>query len=171
MKKLNGILKLSAFVLFLVITASCLKDEDPYASYTPEREAAMIKEWKADMKLEKLQLDSTSTGIYYVADSTKVGTGPTVVAGDTVTVKYIGMFLDGSIFDASSNRPPGTYTFVHKTDRMVQGWEEGIEVLSKGASAAFLVPSAKGYGVEGSDRGIIPPNTPLIFIIEVVDIK
>jgi FKBP-type peptidyl-prolyl cis-trans isomerase len=81
------------------------------------------------------------------------------------------MFMDGAIFDASSYRTPGTMTYIHKTNRMVQGWEEGIEVLSKGASAAFLVPSAKGYGVTGSEGGIIPPNTPLIFIIEVVDIK
>ncbi|HEY3369724.1 MAG TPA: FKBP-type peptidyl-prolyl cis-trans isomerase [Prolixibacteraceae bacterium] len=171
MKKLNGILKLGVFALFVVLMASCKKDEDPYAAYTPAREAALIKEWKAGMKLEKLQLDSTSTGIYYIADTVKVGSGPTVKAGNTVTVKYTGMFLDGTVFDASANHSAaGTMTYVHKTNRMIQGWEEGIEALSKGASAAFLIPSAKAYGVEGN-KPIIPPNEPLIFIIEVVDIK
>lgn len=44
-----------------------------------------------------------------------------------------------------------------------------MKKLNKGASAAFLIPSAKAYGTTGYRS--IPPNTPLIFIIEVVDIK
>jgi len=54
---------------------------------------------------------------------------------------------------------------------MIQGWEEGIEILSKGGSATFLIPSNKGYGPLGSEDRTIPPYTPLIFIIEVVNIK
>lgn len=169
MKKLNIILKLSAFILFVVFMASCKKDEDPYAGYTPEREAALIKAWKASMKSEKIELDSTTTGIYYIRDTTKIGTGPTVVTGNKLTVKYTGMFLDGQIFDSSSS-----YKYTHKdTDpykRMIPGWEEGIEFLKKGESAAFLIPSAQAYGVDGN-KPIIPPYEPLIFIIEVVDIQ
>ena len=170
MKKLNSILNISVFILFVILMASCLKNEDPNASYTPEREAGLIKEWMTNVKIKKLHLDSTSTGIYYITDTTKIGTGPTIKTGDAVTVKYTGAFLDGGIFDQQTS-----YTFIHKdTDpekRMVQGWEEGIEVLNKGASAVFLIPSAKGYGSKGSQRGIIPPNSPLLFIIEVVTIK
>jgi len=62
-------------------------------------------------------------------------------------------------------------TYIHKTNRMIQGWEEGIEILSKGGSATFLIPSNKGYGPLGSEDRTIPPYTPLIFIIEVVNIK
>jgi FKBP-type peptidyl-prolyl cis-trans isomerase len=170
MKSLKDIIKLGVFILFVVIMASCTKNTDPYAQYTPEREASMIKDWKASVKKnKKMHLDSTSTGIYFIRDTTKVGTGPTVKAGNTVKVKYTGLFLDGSVFDDSSYHGDGTMTYVHMTDRMIQGWEEGIVVLSKGGGAGFLVPSAKGYGTTGS--GSIPPNTPLIFIIEVLDIK
>lgn len=171
MKNLTNILKIGTLILFVGILAACNKDvEDPYAAYTPEREAGLIKDWLAAMVTKGNDIDTTDTGIFYINDTTKVGSGPTVVAGKTVTVKYTGMFLDGQIFDASTG-----YTFIHKdTDpnkRMIQGWEEGIEVLNKGASAAFLIPSAKGYGSNGSYDGTIPPYTPLIFIIEVVDIK
>jgi len=170
MKKLNNLLILSVFVLFIAILASCNKNEDPYAAYTPEREASLIKDWKATIKLNKLHLDSTSTGIYFVRDTTKLGTGPTVKSGDKVTLKYVGMYLDGSVFDASAYQSTdGTVIYVHKTDPWIQGWVEGIEVLSKGENAAFLIPSAKAYGTTGYRS--IPPNTPLIFIIEVVDIK
>lgn len=167
MKKLKSIFKIGAFILFLGIITSCNKDVvDPYAGYTPEREAGLIKDWLALMVKNGNDLDTTTTGIYYIVDTTKVGSGPTVKTGNTVTVKYTGMFLDGYIFDSSES-----YTYIHKdTDpqkRMIPGWED--EVLSKGGSAAFLVPSAKGYGAGG--YSIIPPNSPLIFIIEVLDIK
>jgi FKBP-type peptidyl-prolyl cis-trans isomerase len=101
------------------------------------------------------------------------GTGPTVGMGDTLTVKYTGYFMDGTIFDASSLHGDGTYTYIHKDTnpqkRMIQGWEEGIEVLSKGSRAIFLFPSDKAYGPYG--YGPIPPYSPLIFEIEVVNIK
>ncbi|MBV5313885.1 MAG: FKBP-type peptidyl-prolyl cis-trans isomerase [Prolixibacteraceae bacterium] len=167
MKKLNMLLKIGVLVLFTaVIISGCNKDEDPYAAYTPEREAALIKEWLDAMVAKKFNLDTTSTGIFYIPD--KVGTGPKVTAGDSVFVKYSGMFLDGTVFDATSGS--ATFAYKHKTDNLIQGWNEGIEVLSKGGSAAFLIPSAKGYGVTGS-LPYIPPYQPLIFIIEVVDIK
>jgi FKBP-type peptidyl-prolyl cis-trans isomerase len=169
MKKLTNILKIGVFIMFVGIFASCNKDvEDPYAAYTPEREAGLIKDWLAAMVTKGNDIDTTDTGIFYINDTTKVGSGPTVITGNTVTVKYTGMFLDGQVFDASAYHD-GTYTYKHKTDPLIQGWEEGIEVLNKGASAAFLIPSAKAYGLSG--QGSIPPNTPLIFVIEVVDIK
>jgi FKBP-type peptidyl-prolyl cis-trans isomerase len=170
MKKLNGILKFGAFILFVALMASCKKDVDPYADYTPEREATLIQDWLDAMTTKKFNIDTTSTDLFYIPDATKVDSGEKVKAGNTVTVKYTGMFLDGTVFDASAYHGDGTMTYVHKTDRLIQGWEEGIEVLSKGASAAFLIPSAKGYGATGS-LPIIPPYSPLIFIIEVIDIK
>jgi len=168
MKKLNALLKVGVLVLFsALIISGCNKNEDPYAEYTPEREATLIKDWLAQMVTNKKDIDTTSTGIFYIVE--KEGTGETVKSGNTVKVKYTGMFLNGSIFDASSYHGDGTMTYVHKTDPLIKGWEEGIEVMSKGGIAAFLVPSAKGYGTAGA--GSIPPNTPLIFIIEVIEIK
>ena len=171
MKKLNNILRISVLALFVVVMASCKKD-DPYAAYTPEREANLIKEWLAAQVTNKSDIDTTSTGIFYIRDKTKVGTGPTVKAGNTVTVKYVGKYLDSGVtFDASAYySAEGTMTYVHKTDPLITGWEEGIEVLSKGGSASFLIPSAKGYGARGNGD-VIPPYTPLIFNIEVVDIQ
>jgi len=168
MKKLNALLKVGVLVLFsALIISGCNKNEDPYAEYTPEREATLIKDWLAQMVTNKKDIDTTSTGIFYIVE--KEGTGETVKSGNTVKVKYTGMFLNGSIFDASSYHGDGTMTYVHKTDPLIKGWEEGIEVMSKGGIAAFLVPSAKGYGTTGA--GSIPPNTPLIFIIEVIEIN
>jgi FKBP-type peptidyl-prolyl cis-trans isomerase len=163
--KINTFLKVCAFVLFVTVIASgCKKADDPYAAYTPEREAGLIKAWLDAQIAAKKNIDTTSTGIFYIVE--KVGSGATVKTGNKITVNYTGMFTDGTVFDSSKG-----YSYVHKgsSSRMIQGWEEGIEVLNKGERATFLIPSAKAYGSTGYSS--IPPNSPLIFVIEVVDIK
>jgi len=174
MKKMNSFLKVSVLVLFaVVIVSSCKKTEDPYATYTPEREAGLIQEWLATMATNKMNIDTTSTGLYYIVAET--GLGEKVKSGDSVTVKYTGMFLDGSIFDSSDyHAADSTYTYLHQDPNsssrtMIKGWEEGIEAMNKGEKAVFLIPSAKAYGTTG--YGPIPPNTPLLFVIEVINIK
>lgn len=170
---MNAVLKVFVVVLVAaIVVSSCKKDEDPYAQYTPEREAALIEEWLDAMVKGNKDIDTTATGLFYIVD--KEGAGETVKTGDEVTVKYTGMFVNGSIFDASAyHSEAGTYTYIHKdtdmTKRMITGWEEGIEVMKKGGVSAFLIPSAKAYGPTGSMS--IPPYCPLIFVIEVVDIK
>jgi FKBP-type peptidyl-prolyl cis-trans isomerase len=173
MKNMNRILKIGFFLLTVFFAfSSCNKDtEETPSIYTAEREAGQIKDWLATMVNNKVDIDTTSTGLYYIVST--IGTGPTVKTGDTITVKYTGFFMDDTIFDASSRHGDGTYTYVHKDtnpkNRMIQGWEEAIEVLSKGSKAIFLIPSAKGYGPSG--YGPVPPYTPLFFEIEVVNIK
>ena len=170
MKKWNKIFNFCLCAMFVsVLATSCLKSTDPYASYTPAREAGLIKTWLDAEVAAKKNIDTTATDIYYIRD--KVGTGAMVKTGDTVRVIYTGKYTDGTVFDTSVGRNDGTFTYVQKatSSRMIQGWEEGIQVLNKGASATFLIPSAKAYGSTGYSS--IPPNTPLIFVIEVVSIK
>jgi len=170
MKKWNKIFRFCLYAMFVsVLATSCLKSTDPYASYTPAREAGLIKTWLDAEVAANKNIDTTSTGIFYIRD--KVGTGPTVKDGDTVKVIYTGKYTDGYVFDTSVGKGDGTFPFVVnvKNPTVIQGWEECIQVLNKGASATFLIPSAKAYGSTGYSS--IPPNTPLIFVIEVVDIK
>jgi FKBP-type peptidyl-prolyl cis-trans isomerase len=186
MNRMNLFVRTLVVVLFAMATVSGCKKDDPDASlkveieryvvdskvnsstlYTSKGEQALIDEWLAAMTANKEVINKTSTGINYIVE--KVGAGETVKSGNTVTVKYIGFFTTGDIFDASAHHGDGNYTYIHKTTSLIKGWEEGIQVLQKGGRAAFLIPSAKGYGTAGSSS--IPPYTPLIFVIEVIDIK
>ncbi len=186
MTKMNLYVKTCSIVLFaMVVISGCKKDGDSYAYleteiakyvvdskvntstlYTSDGEQALMDEWMTAMAKNNEVINKTSTGINYIVE--KAGTGETVKSGQTITVKYIGFFTTGEIFDASDYNG-GTMTYVHKVDNLIKGWEEGVDVLREGGRAVFLIPSAKGYGTTGS--GSIRQYTPLIFVIEVVDIK
>ncbi len=162
MKKLNSWFKVCAVVLFaFVLVSGCKKHEEVYS---PEKETTLINTWVKTMMNTNNIIDSTSTGLHYII--TKVGTGATVTAGNTVTLKYTGKFVDGTVFDSSAS-----FSYVHKASdqRMISGFEEGIEKLSMGGSGIFLIPSAQAYGTGGYST--IPPYTPLVFNIEITDIK
>lgn len=159
---MNLVVKTCAVVLFTMAAISGCKKDDPDAIYTREREVGLIKGWLAANANNDVK--TTASGIYYIVN--KVGTGASVTAGNSVTVKYTGMFLDGSVFDSSES-----YTYAHKgaSTGMISGWIEGIQLMRKGGKNTFMFPSANAYGSSRYD--IIPPYSPLIFVIEVVDIK
>jgi len=164
MKKLNTYFKVCAVVLFaLVLVLGCKKTEVPISN-SSEQKANLINTWVKTMVNTNNIVDSTATGLHYIIS--KVGTGATVTAGNTVTLKYTGKFVDGTVFDSSAS-----FTYVHKAanQRMIPGFEEGIEKLSKGGGGIFLIPSAQAYGSGG--YATIPAYTPLLFMIEVIDIK
>jgi len=96
-----------------------------------------------------------------------VGTGATAVAGDTVSVNYVGTFLDGRKFDASADHG-GPFTFRVGVGQVIKGWDQGIPGMRVGGKRRLTVPSDLAYGPAGS--GPIPPNTPLRFEVELVSI-
>ncbi|GIV30879.1 MAG: hypothetical protein KatS3mg029_0233 [Saprospiraceae bacterium] len=91
------------------------------------------------------------------------GNGPRAEAGNRVDVQYYGILPDGKMFDNSfkSGRP---HSFTLGRGEVIQGWDEGIGLLNEGSKAVLFIPPALGYGDRGT--GIIPPNSELIFYVE-----
>src|ERR1700682_1116589 len=96
-----------------------------------------------------------------------MGTGATAVAGDTITVNYVGTFLDGRKFDASADHG-GPATFQVGVGKLIKGWDPGIPGMKVGGKRRLTVPSDLAYGPSGS--GPIPPNTPLRFEVDLISI-
>lgn len=92
--------------------------------------------------------------------------------GSTVKVSYEGKFLDGKVFDSSSEE--GTELSL---DRVIEGWKELIPLMSVGTKVRAYIPAEQGYGERGikyEGQEIIPPNALLIFemkLLEVVEPK
>ncbi len=112
------------------------------------------------------QADSLPSGLKIYKIKTTNGKKP--VAGQVVQVHYTGYFKDGRIFDSSVKRGI-PFEFKVGKGQVIQGWDEGIMQLHEGEKAVLFIPSYLAYGERGAG-GVIPPNTDLIFEVELVKV-
>lgn len=125
---------------------------------------AIIEKYAAD---HQLKVQYSPSGIAYIMH--QEGTGENIKPGQTATVHYTGKFLDGSKFDSSKDRNQ-PFPVQVGANRVIQGWELGLQLLKKGSSATLILPSSLAYGERGAGASI-RPNTVLIFDIDVLDVK
>ena len=105
-------------------------------------------------------------GIYYI--ELEEGKGEPLVPGDIVYMHYIGRYLDGTVFDNTyETKEPPEFTY-GTTYQVVRGIEIGISKMKRGGKAKFILPSYLAFGENGSSTGIVPPNTPVIFEVELL---
>ena len=91
--------------------------------------------------------------------------GPRPSAEDTVTIHYVGRFIDGTEFDSSVSRgEPATFPL----GRLVRGWQEGVPMMAVGDRYEFAIPYTLAYGPAG--RGPIPGGATLLFTIDLIAI-
>ncbi|TGD83324.1 FKBP-type peptidyl-prolyl cis-trans isomerase [Hymenobacter wooponensis] len=123
---------------------------------------------QAYLKQNKLKGVKAPGGVYYVV--TKPSTGVKPQAGQTVSVLYKGMLLDGKVFDSSERNGNQPIEFPLGQGRVIPGWDQGIALLNKGSKAVLLIPSSLAYGPRGAGADI-PPNAILRFDVELVNVK
>ena len=99
----------------------------------------------------------------------KVGQGKQPKTGDMVVVNYTGWLTDGKRFDSSvlRNKP---FEFPVGMGHAIQGWDEGVGTMNIGGIRQLVIPPELGYGQRGAGN-VIPPNSTLIFEVELLDIK
>jgi peptidylprolyl isomerase len=109
----------------------------------------------------------TSTGVRYTV--IKEGTGAAPERGDSVTVNYTGWLEDGKKFDSSLDRHR-PFTFRLGVGEVIQGWDDGVATMKVGGTTKFTIPPELAYGSRGVP-GVIPPNSTLIFEVELLSVK
>lgn len=132
-----------------------------------EREAAAKKQQEELLGELAQGFEKTSSGLRYkmIAE----GNGKNAEKGKTVSVHYKGMLPDGTVFDSSYKRKQ-PIEFPLGKGHVIEGWDEGIQLLKEGDQARFVIPSDLAYGSRGAG-GVIPPNATLIFDVELVKVK
>lgn len=129
----------------------------------------LILKYLADNKI--VGAKKTASGLYYIIR--QPGKGDNAKAGQTVYVNYTGRTLDGNAFDSSVD-PKFNHveplSFLLGRGNVIQGWDEGISLLNKGGKATLYIPSPLAYG-KNSPTAAIPPNSVLIFDVELIDAK
>lgn len=112
--------------------------------------------------------EKTTTDKVKMEDLT-VGTGKVVKPGDTVTVNYKGTLTNGKQFDSSYDRGTPFETKIG-VGAVIKGWDEGIVGMKVGGKRKLTVPPSLGYGSAGAGESI-PPNSTLIFEVELLSVK
>lgn len=104
----------------------------------------------------------------------QVGTGATAMTGSTLTVNYTGWLYDstkddnkGVIFDTSAGAEP--FTFVLGSGQIIRGWNQGLVGMKVGGRRQLVIPPSLAYGQ--ARVSAIPPNSTLIFEIDLVDVR
>jgi FKBP-type peptidyl-prolyl cis-trans isomerase len=97
------------------------------------------------------------------------GEGQEVKDGDTVEMHYKGMFLDGKQFDSSYDRGQ-TFSFKVGTGQVIKGFDEAVRGMKPGGKRRATIPPEFGYGTRGAGN-VIPPNSTLVFEVELVSVK
>ena len=95
-----------------------------------------------------------------------VGTGPWAHRGTEVTVRYVGALADGRAF-TSLNEPPATFKLGSHT--VIEGWERGLAGMRAGGRRQLIIAPDLGYGAK--QMGVIPPNSVLVFDVEIISVR
>ena len=165
-----------AAIIFVVIVAGLIGVGIWYNNKTTvENQAAQVAQGQAaDQQAQQAaqqqqQQQQTDMNDLKITD-TKVGTGATVVSGNTVNVLYTGSLDDGTVFDASSKHGNTPFSFTVGAGQVIKGWDLGLVGMKVGGMRELVIPSDLGYGAGGAGGGLIPPNATLHFTIQLLSI-
>ena len=111
---------------------------------------------------------TTPSGLKYV--DLKIGEGSMPETGQKVTVHYTGWLTDGQKFQSSKdiNQP---YSFVLGQRQVIKGWDEGLATMKAGGVRKLIIPPDLAYGDKAKGGGLIPPNSTLIFEVELLAVE
>jgi peptidylprolyl isomerase len=166
-------------VLLAACGGSSKKDETaatPTKTATPKATATAAPVGKVKVtgalgtkpKITITPINATPPAKLEVKDLAK-GHGKAAKAGDTVTVQYDGvLYENGTEFDASWNRHQ-PFSFPLGAGQVIPGWDKGVAGMKVGGRRVLTIPPDLGYGPQGS--GPIPPNSTLVFVVDMLKIK
>lgn len=132
-------------------------DYEANATTQEAKDQNLIIDYLTDNKIPAMKLES---GVYYKIY--EHGYGATYFPSKPFSARYTGYFLDGQVFDSNlSAKEP----LRQRVGEMIQGWNEALTYTSDGAKLSIFIPSHLAYGETGV-KGVIPPNSVLIFDID-----
>ncbi|MDL2356533.1 MAG: FKBP-type peptidyl-prolyl cis-trans isomerase [Pseudomonadota bacterium] len=109
---------------------------------------------------------------------TVVGTGKEASTGSNVMVNYTGWYYKpmgvrqrGRKFDSSLDAGREPLVFQLGAGKVIKGWDQGVAGMKVGGKRTLIIPSELAYGKRGAGGGSIPPDSDLIFDVELLDVK
>lgn len=163
-----------------IITQDQIKEEQAKFMENMKQSQEAEKELIANYVAENnITVAPDEDGLYVIVN--KKGNGQPVAIGREVAINYTGRLLNGKVFDTSvesvakengmyeAQRPYEPLKYKVGEMSLIRGWEKGVINQPAGSKLTLIIPSTLGYGPQ--DMGTIPPNSTLVFDIEIVSVK
>ena len=133
----------------------------------PEETANAAQQLTDYLNDNKIVVEPTASGLCYVM--TTEGNGEKPQVGQMVKVHYTGKLLDGTVFDSSVERGQ-PFQFPLGVGQVIPGWDEGIQLMSKGEKGVLYIPYFLAYGDRAAGDKIVPFSN-LMFEVELIDFE
>lgn len=133
----------------------------------PEETANAAQQLTDYLNDNKIVVKPTASGLCYVM--TTEGNGEKPQVGQMVKVHYTGKLLDGTVFDSSVERGQ-PFQFPLGVGQVIPGWDEGIQLMSKGEKGVLYIPYYLAYGDRAAGDKIVPFSN-LMFEVELIDFE
>jgi len=157
-------MKYPAFLLLVLLIASCKLDSSNEVEPTEpiDYEAQNEEQIMTYLEANDLVSQKTLSGLHYIVENQGDGAQP--IATSNVTVAYKGYFLNGSVFDQSSEAGISI-----GLNQVIKGWTEGIPYFNEGGNGVLLIPAHLGYGSFNSNG--IPGGSVLLFDVNLISVN
>ena len=155
-------------VLALQDSFSYARDKEAFVHWIEDfsaYERVLLAQYIAKERMNPHAVDS----LFYLPK--RAGSGDYPRNGDTLTIEFEGRFLDGEFFDSTKKRKESFQFVLGQKWQVIDGLERAVRMMREGEIALFILPSAVAFGATGSSTGIVPPYTPVIFEIELSELK
>lgn len=174
----------AGFLILLVLVGAYLVNKIPNPQSQKQNDLSQLQQSSdninASGSAQALGLETSSTPVATASGANKVedklqiqdeliGTGSAAVAGKKVTVNYTGKLTNGTVFDSSLNSGRTPFTFNLGAGEVIKGWDLGVAGMKVGGKRILTIPPSLGYGSQ--DMGSIPPNSTLIFEVELLKVE
>lgn len=165
------------FLAFVSVNVWAAQDQTtapapaPKSQSSTHKSAATAPKTGAAHPSAAAQMTTTPSGLKY--RDLVTGKGPQPKDGDTVVVNYTGRFTNGKVFDTSVGKKP--FQFRLGRGEVIKGWDEGVASMHVGGKRKLVIPPDLAYGSGGypnpAGGWVIPPNSTLTFVVELLGIK
>jgi len=166
--------------LSLGLFSSCISDEETAESVLKEdlKQIDNFVQTTDIVPIRKMNVGNTGIVLLFTEEN---AAGEAAAEGDSLLVNYTGYYLDGKVFDTSveqvardnnmysSSNPYEPYPVKLGYTNVISGWHYALAQMKEGDKTTALIPSIYAYGPRG--QGPIPPNSVLVFDLELVEVN
>ena len=139
-----------------------------YGTIIEDRDIEEQRKIQLFLDTSEVSFSRLQNGMFYLPLTQGSGSFPE--RGNTLTINYIGCFLNGKVFESTYDRGQPLEYICGEQGQVIKGLESAISLMNEGAKAKFIIPSHLAYGEDGSSTGIIPPYATVIYEIELLNL-